>query len=514
MKQGLLHNLNNLLSGIEITIAKGLVSDDPRAALEKLQLLSQESRNLVREIYPHYNSPLSSSRLVDLVGELDRAVEQARLIFPDAPIEVVRDYRETPQVWGKPVHFQQIFLNLIINAFEAMTTAPALQQMGQSGPGYSPSTGHSSSHDVLRLEVYRDNHQVHLSISDTGPGISRFQQQRVFLPYYSTKSSSTSAGSGQGIGLWVVRQITESYGGQIGLDSEPGRGTTFNLSLPMESPLLPPPPPVEKKGFQVEVKQKKQKILLVDDDNVIRETLQDLLTREGMEVVTAVDYREMEEMIRRHHPFDLLMTDVFMPHLDSWNLPSPGRTKVIAMSGEDPRELENHPLLQRADLFLRKPFTIREILSGIENLYSESEMDKEVDMDEKKDQNPRDKRAHPRVSSINLVSVMQVSPDVLEEYGQLGSTVNLSQGGILFESKYPYPLQARVKITLEINDGLLDVVGRVIRLEEVDEDRISVAVRFVDIDENTRQQIADYLSQKDDDSPNNSEGKGIQPHDS
>ena len=108
-----------------------------------------------------------------------------------------------------------------------------------------------------------------------------------------------------------------------------------------------------------------------------------------------------------------------------------------------------------------------------------------------------EKRKFPRIQAVNLVSVQEIQPEeVIQEFGHLGSTVNLSRGGMLFESKQPLPLLSTVKISMTIKDDLIDVVGRVVRLEEIEKDRIAIAIQFLKLDEKSEQILDQYLKEK------------------
>lgn len=106
------------------------------------------------------------------------------------------------------------------------------------------------------------------------------------------------------------------------------------------------------------------------------------------------------------------------------------------------------------------------------------------------------KRKYPRVNSINLISTQQVTEDHLQEYGYVGATVNLSEGGVLFESKVPFPLLSTLQISLALKDNVLEVKGRVVRLEERVDGIILVAIHFTDVSPEDKGLLRAYVDEK------------------
>ena len=106
------------------------------------------------------------------------------------------------------------------------------------------------------------------------------------------------------------------------------------------------------------------------------------------------------------------------------------------------------------------------------------------------------KRKYPRVNSINLISTQQISEDQLQEYGYVGATINLSEGGVLFESKVPFPLLSTVQISFALRDNVIEIKGRVVRLEENADGVILVAVHFNEISPEDRDMLRAYVEEK------------------
>ncbi|RME77272.1 MAG: PilZ domain-containing protein [Planctomycetota bacterium] len=116
------------------------------------------------------------------------------------------------------------------------------------------------------------------------------------------------------------------------------------------------------------------------------------------------------------------------------------------------------------------------------------------------------RRKHPRVQAINLVSTFEVSEDKIQEFGHLGATLNISEGGVLFESKVPFPLLSILKLEIALGERVIIAQGRVVRMEEVEPHRIQVAVHFTEINDDDREFIRLFVEQREKSSENDLDG--------
>src|SRR5690606_17333243 len=189
--------------------------------------------------------------------------------------------------------FQQVLLNLVINARDAME--------GESG--------------MLRVDVCSrgkdEERMIVLEVADRGCGIEESALQRIFEPFYTTKSTGT------GLGLSTVRDIVEQYQGTITVSSKVGEGTTFRIAWPahalkqitadiLTNPRVPP--------------LVRRRILLVDDDDLVRGATGSVLRSAGFEVVGAADGLEALSLLEHDDDFDAVISDVSMPGMDGHEL--------------------------------------------------------------------------------------------------------------------------------------------------------------------------------------------------
>jgi two-component system, NtrC family, sensor kinase len=152
----------------------------------------------------------------DVLQGIDAALALLRHRLGDA-ITIERDYEELPPIECFPVEINQVFMNLLLNAVQALED-------------------HGDGRGVVRVRARRDGDGILVEVEDTGPGIPPENRERVFEPGFTTKG----ARMGMGLGLLITRQIVDRHGGSIELRSDPGRGSTFSVRLPLSLPRNPP----------------------------------------------------------------------------------------------------------------------------------------------------------------------------------------------------------------------------------------------------------------------------------
>jgi two-component system cell cycle sensor histidine kinase/response regulator CckA len=260
-------------------------------------------------------------------------------------------------VHADPGQLHQVLMNLAINARDAMpqggtlsiTTANALEHVGRRrndrAEGPAPC--------------------VVLTVSDSGCGMTPEVRARVFEPFYSTKAP----GQGTGLGLSMVYRVIAESGGRIAIDSEPDRGTTITIHLPVaetkrDGTIQPPATPEALQGTET--------ILLVEDEAAIRQLIRKILQRYGYQVLEASDVNHALDLAENHPgPIDLLLSDIVMPMLSGPDLAQKilrhrGKVRVLYMSGFSTRPAG----VGAGVAVLEKPFTpgrlalsVRECLS-------------------------------------------------------------------------------------------------------------------------------------------------------
>jgi len=302
---GIAHDFNNILGAI-ITNTELTLDDLPEESTEHEQLkivlqAGLRGKNLVKQIKAISQQTGKERQPVRVEAIIAECLLLLRASLP-ATIEIRKHI--APQlglVSADPTQLHQVILNLCANAAEAMqdgngTLEVRLEPFSHRAPYETDYPGLPSG-EYLRLTV-----------RDTGHGMDRAVMERIFDPFFTTKGK----GKGTGLGLSVAHSIVKSHGGTISVDSEPGRGTTFQVFLPrLESVNIP-----EEKHLTLPLRGGKESILLVDDEEELVYAGRKMLERLGYQVVTATDGREaFARFIAEPDRFDLVITDQTMPHM-------------------------------------------------------------------------------------------------------------------------------------------------------------------------------------------------------
>lgn len=299
---GVAHDLNNLLSSIVVYpdfIRQMLPPENSEALeyLDRIQKAGEQSSAIVKDLLVLSRKSNRESLLLNLnslvqdflkssvVDMLKSDRQKVNLVFEPSKSEELK-------IYGSGIHITKILMNLVINAFEAI----------------------SDSGDV-RIKTYKTSDgRIALEVSDTGKGMSESERGKIFDPFYSGKS-------GVGLGLAVVWGIVQDHEGTITLDSTLNKGSTFLLTFPeamSAKPLVtqstdkkPSDLPSSKTAIPLP-----SRILVADDFEDQREVMGDVLERLGHQVETAASGREALDKIRQQ-PFDLVLLDMKMG--DDWD---------------------------------------------------------------------------------------------------------------------------------------------------------------------------------------------------
>jgi two-component system cell cycle sensor histidine kinase/response regulator CckA len=300
-------------------------------------------------------------RVVDLREVLTSLYKMLQRILGEDVELAVASLRSNGLVMVDPSHIEQVILNLVVNARDAMPTGGKLT---------------IELSDVELDESYAQNHlsakpgpYVMLAVSDNGVGMDRETQARIFDPFFTTKE----VGKGTGLGLSTVFGIVQQSRGHIWVYSEPGQGSTFKIYLPKTSGAVEAPrhqlAPSTLRGTET--------ILLVEDDDQLRMVVSSTLRRQGYQILVAQNGGEALLICEKHRDgIDLLLTDVVMPRMSGPELAkrlcaTRPAMKVLCMSGYTDDSIVRHGVLEAGMTFLQKPVTpttlatkVREVLDA------------------------------------------------------------------------------------------------------------------------------------------------------
>jgi PAS domain S-box-containing protein len=360
---GVAHDFNNLLS-VVLSYSELLLSDlgpgDPmRADLEQIARAGQRASELTRQLLafsrrqvlqPKVLNP--SDTITGMTAMLRRLVgESIEVVFLPAP--------EVGQVFVDPGQLEQVFLNLVVNARDAMPRGGRLTIEAAS-------TEIEPSRAAEQLDVGAGSY-VMLSVIDTGTGMDAATLARLFEPFFTTKPK----GKGTGLGLSTVFGIVKQSGGHIQVESERGTGTAFRIYLPRTdaSPAL-----TERPRASSPMVRGSETILIVDDDEQVRQVAAAILRRHGYNVLEAATPGDAllicEQFEARIH---LLVTDVVMPRMSGqklWERLAPRRPdlRVLFVSGYADDAIGDPGVLSPELAFLQKPLVPGQLLIKVRSV--------------------------------------------------------------------------------------------------------------------------------------------------
>lgn len=363
---GIAHDFNNLLTVIlgysDLIMSEKDKQDSDYQDLEKVVHAARSAGDMIQQILAFSRKTETKMRPTNLNRQVEQLQKMlSRLIHKTIDVDLSLA-RGLPMVNADPSQIDQVLMNLAVNARDAM---PA-------GGRLTIETGTTLLDDDYcrsHIEAHEGRHVV-LVVSDTGVGIDKTSLDRVFEPFYTTKSP----GEGTGLGLATVYGIVKGHGGHIVCESEPGLGTTFRIYFPVytaeaesdagDSQEYSP------SGFGT--------ILLVDDEEFVRSLAQRILEKSGYRVLTADNGRQAVDIYRQKHAqISLVVLDLIMPVMDGKQCLEemleidPG-AKVLMASGHSPDEVTRGVLERGAKGFVGKPYDAQAMLQVIREILSES----------------------------------------------------------------------------------------------------------------------------------------------
>jgi PAS domain S-box-containing protein len=358
---GIAHDFNNILTPIiihtELASTKSQDREDVLTHLSKVLKGARRARNLVRQILAFSRQDEQSQKPFQLELIVKEALKLLRASIPST-IDIRQKLSPNcRKIVGDPTQIHQVFMNLCTNAKQAMEKSGGILTVEMSETDISREP--ESAMQGLQGLAY-----VKLSISDTGAGMNRHEIDRIFEPYYSTKGKR----EGSGLGLAMVHGIIASHGGMVSVDSEPGRGSTFTVYLPVDASVEADDP--EKEAHEAPVGGN-ERILFVDDEESNIDAVREMLANLGYTVSATTSSREALDMFARQPgAFDLVITDQTMPEMTGAELArrllaiSPDLAVIICTGYSD--------LISEEDVyelgirgFIMKPFEIKEVCRNI-----------------------------------------------------------------------------------------------------------------------------------------------------
>jgi PAS domain S-box-containing protein len=372
---GVAHDFNNLLAGIMnysslVSIAlhdevsrRGSSDDEDLATVlqdvEQITKAAKRAATLTRQLLTFSRREVLRPQVLDLnevIGDMEgllrttigQNVEHLRMAFA----------QDLPPITIDRGQIEQVVMNLAVNARDAMP---------ERGELVIETAIVHMDEEAARLRQLVPGTYVLLSVSDTGMGMSREVAARAFEPFFTTRP----AGEGTGLGLATVFGIVTQAGGAVAIYSEPGLGTTVRVCLP--AMVGAEPEPLHSRP-SASLMAHGETVLLVEDEEIVREPTRRMLARSGYAVMEAANAEDALELMRAHSGvIDLLLTDVVMPGRSGKDLSvdvlaQRPDTKVLFMSGYSENVIVHQGVIDKGVNLIEKPFSVDDLLRRIRDI--------------------------------------------------------------------------------------------------------------------------------------------------
>jgi two-component system, cell cycle sensor histidine kinase and response regulator CckA len=356
---GVAHDFNNLLTVITATtdLALGEVSADSTQHHDLVEIRSAAERAtaLTRQLLAFSRQQVLKREVLDINDVVSTFLKMlSRVIGEDIHVELKLG-SDVPSIVADAGQLEQVLMNLCVNARDAMPAGGTLV----IGTGFAEV---DAEHAALREGMVKGRYAL-LTVSDTGVGMDKATQAKIFDPFFTTKA----VGRGTGLGLSTVYGIVKQSGGSIWVYSEPGRGTTFRIYLPItdeettESSSAP----------HARLRRGEETILVVEDEESIRMVARRVLEREGYTVLEAASGPEAIALLERHTgPLHLVMTDLVMPGMTGIELAqrlaaSHPTLKMLFTSGYSADVVSDRFRPSDEWNFIAKPYGVRELAAEV-----------------------------------------------------------------------------------------------------------------------------------------------------
>jgi PAS domain S-box-containing protein len=351
---GIAHDFNNLLGGVLAQAELALAELPPDAAaqqeLNNIRGVAMRGAGIVRQLMIYAGQEAAAPEPVDISCLVDDMRDLLKVVVSKHAFLKTHLGHQLPAVLANPAQLRQVLLNLVTNASEAI---------GRHDGKIVIRTALGT--DTVKSSLGGSSKLVVLEVSDTGGGMSEDVQSKIFDAFFTTKPT------GHGLGLAVVQRIIHGLGGTIRIESELGRGTTFQVLLPSIGDVVQRPRPAAAPGEPHQL-NKDATVLVVEDEPSIRRAVGSMLRREGLRVVEAEDGNEALARIRDYKDaISVIVLDVTLPGAPAYEVLAEARrvrpdVSVIVSSAFGQNITDVSFPGAKIDSFLRKPYSIEDLV--------------------------------------------------------------------------------------------------------------------------------------------------------
>jgi len=364
---GIAHDFNNMLTiilGYSDLVLSNMDEQDSRSAdVRKIIQTAKNGAELVRRLLTFSRKTPRESSSLEINVQIENTRKLLERVLPKM-IDIQLNLQDKlALINADPIQIDQILMNLAINARDAM---PDGGKLVVETKNVTLDENYCSAHVSVRPGNY-----VMLSISDTGHGMDEPTRSRIFDPFFTTKQRDSTKGTG--LGLAVVHGIVDQQGGHIICESEPGKGSTFRIYFPAVNRVTASPDSV----MDPLLDGRGEALLLVDDEEFVRDLGERILKRAGYKVITASNGKEALEIYgKAQGMIDLVILDLLMPEMGGQQCLrklltiQPGLKVLVASAHSDEDSLQESFDLG-ATGFVSKPFGMKELLRQVRQVLDE-----------------------------------------------------------------------------------------------------------------------------------------------
>ena len=364
---GIAHDFNNMLFVIhgytELLTADldpmnraGLNPDSVLVGVNEIRHAAERAARLTAQLLAFSHQQVISLRVLDLNAAVVCLEPMVRQLIGENMLLVVKLDPEAGRIRGDPGQLDQILVNLVVNARDAMPDGGTVTIEPANAMVDEP---YAIAHFDVRPGPY-----VLLSVTDTGVGMDAATRKHIFEPFFTTKE----VGRGTGLGLATTYGIVRQAGGHIWVYSEPGRGSSFKLFFPRDDATTTADLP----AVALASAGGTGRVLVVEDDRFVRDMTVLLLTRSGYEVIAVSDGAEAMVRLANHdEPIYALITDVIMSNMSGielaeWTIDRYPHVGVVLLSGYTAETLNIARVMARGATFVPKPVNSAQLLVAIQ----------------------------------------------------------------------------------------------------------------------------------------------------
>jgi PAS domain S-box-containing protein len=443
---GIAHDFNNLLMVIsgycEFLLDRVGAEAELRGLTQEIARAAERAAALTRQLLAFSRKQMLALKIVDLNEVVTENLKMlTRVIGEDIDLVMVPG-SGAGSVKADPGQIEQVIMNLAVNARDAM---PHGGKLTIETANVTLDQGYARLHSPVKPGEY-----VMLAISDSGTGMDAETQAHIFEPFFSTKGAK-----GTGLGLSTVYGIVKQSDGYIWVYSEPDKGTTFKIYLPRVS-ASGDPVPIQTPVAAAASGSVRETILLVEDENTLRQLARQYLEKQGYIVLEANSGVAASQISAAHPgPIHLLLTDVIMPGMNGQELAHRistvrPETRVLYMSGYTENAIGHNGVLEAGVNLLQKPFTLPALKAKVRETI-DTALPQEVFMSARPliqaHIRGREKVSPFRAQRFNLHLPLKYR-QVGEQDWRQGTTENISRSGMLFQAEEMISPNVQLEINL------------------------------------------------------------------